>query len=161
MGSGKTTVGRMIAKRLGFDFKDTDELITGLEGRSIPDIFKESGEPYFRDLETGVLGEIVKRGNDRIVLSTGGGLPVAEKNRPLLKAAGTVVYLRASAQCLNERVGNDDNRPLLEARDRLARIQDMLRYRGPIYEECADIVIDTDSMSAEETVDAVLKHLTN
>lgn len=157
MGSGKTTVGRMLAERLGMGFEDTDELIIKSEGRSIPDIFRDDGEAYFRKLETDLMKRLVDRSEFKgTVLSTGGGLPVAESNRPLLKEIGTVVYLRAKPECLRERVGNDPNRPLLASKDRLTKIRDMLAFRGPIYEECADIIIDTDELNAEETVDKIV-----
>ena len=79
-----------------------------------------------------------------------------KNNRPLLKEVGTVVYLKAKPECLNARVGNDSNRPLLASEDRLLKIRDMLAFRGPIYEECADIIIDTDELDAGETVDKII-----
>lgn len=158
MGSGKSTVGRMLAGKLDREFMDTDDLITENEGRSIPEIFRDSGEPYFRGLEYGLLKRLADEEPVKgIVLATGGGIPVDERNRALLKKTGTVIYLRSSAESLCERVGNDTNRPLLNAPDRLKKIREMLKYRGPLYEECADIIIDTDEMSAEETVDYILK----
>ena len=157
MGSGKTTVGRMLAERLDMDFEDTDELIVKNEGRSIPDIFRDEGEAYFRRLETDLMKKLASDGElTDTVLSTGGGLPVDKNNRPLLKEVGTVVYLKAKPECLNTRVGNDSNRPLLASEDRLLKIRDMLAFRGPIYEECADIIIDTDELDAGETVDKII-----
>ena len=157
MGSGKTTVGKALAERLCMEFQDTDELIVKREGRSIPDIFGDDGEAYFRALETELLTELAGGEMDvKTVLSTGGGLPVDERNRHLLRKIGRVVYLRAEAQCLNLRIGNDTNRPLLASGDRLDKIRSMLKIRGPIYEECADIVIDTDELDIEETVDGII-----
>ena len=158
MGSGKTTVGQELAARLDMRFEDTDELIVRREGRSIPDIFRDDGEAYFRELETNLLRELSEdRGVKNTVLSTGGGLPVDKRNRPLLKAVGCVVYLRASAECLCKRIGNDTNRPLLNTEDRLKKIHDMLDLRGPVYEDCADHIVDTDALSLEETVERVIK----
>ena len=162
MGSGKTTVGRLVAGKLAMELKDTDELITMKEGRSISDIFSNDGEAYFRELENRLLNELAKEGKLKdTVLSTGGGLPVDVRNRPLLKRIGTVIYLKASAASLNERVGDDTGRPLLDADDRLSRIEDMLKIRGPIYEECADHIIETDSLSIEETVTEVVRIVTS
>lgn len=157
MGSGKTTAGIMIADRLNMEFKDTDEMITEFEGRSIPQIFSDDGETYFREVENRLITLLA--GKDALkntVLSTGGGLPVDKRNRPLLKDIGCVIYLRASAECLFKRIGDDTNRPILNTDDRLAKIKDMLKIRGPIYEACADRIIDTDALSIEETVKAVI-----
>ena len=158
MGSGKTTAGRLVAEKLGMELKDTDEMITIREGRSISDIFREDGEAYFRKLENVLLNELAGNGGLKgIVLSTGGGLPVDERNRPLLKSTGTVIYLKASARCLNERVGNDTGRPLLNTNDRLLKIESMLKERGPVYEACADHIINTETLSAEETADHIIR----
>ena len=159
MGSGKSTVGRIVADRLGMDFKDTDELIEKEEGRSIPDIFRDSGEPYFRELEYRLMTKIAGKGDmTGTVLSTGGGLPVDVRNRELLKRAGTVIYLKASCESLGKRIGDDMGRPLLESGDRLKKIRDMLGYREPIYAGCADHILVTDKLSVEETVQAVLEY---
>lgn len=159
MGSGKSTVGRIIADKLGMSFKDTDELIERSQGRSIPDIFKDNGEAYFRELENKLMTELSEEGsNTGTVLSTGGGLPVDERNRELLGKTGTVIYLKASPECLAERIGNDTGRPLLESGDRLLKIKDMLKFRGPIYEECADHILVTDKLNVEETVTALLEY---
>lgn len=159
MGSGKSTVGRIIADKLDMTFKDTDELIERSQGRSIPDIFKDNGEAYFRELENKLMTELAKEGRDTgTVLSTGGGLPVDERNRELLKKTGTVIYLKASAECLAGRIGDDTGRPLLESGDRFLKIKEMLRFRGPVYEECADHILVTDGMSVEETVTALLDY---
>ena len=153
MGSGKTTVGRLLADEYGMVFKDTDVLITEREGRSIPEIFAAEGEAYFRKLEHELVAELAEDDGDyRIILSTGGGLPVDERNRELLKKIGTVVYLRARAESLYERVKNDTGRPLLVTDDRLKRITGMLKERGPIYETAADVIIDTDELGAEDVV---------
>ncbi len=157
MGSGKTTVGRILAEKLEFDFADTDELIVSREGRQIPDIFEKDGEPYFRMLENGLIKDLIEEEMSDTVLSTGGGLPVTEANRPLLKELGTVIYLKAGAESLYARVKEDKGRPLLNTDDKLKRIREMLDFRGPIYEETADFVIDT----SDKDVDEVVKEIVN
>lgn len=146
MGSGKTTAGRLAADMLAYDFDDTDEIIIRREGRTIPEIFEKNGEAYFRGLETGTLKELCESGDENVLLSTGGGLPVRTENRILLKRFGTVIYLRASAETLYERVKEDRGRPLLETEDKFGKIREMLDFRGPIYEEAADHIIDTDDL---------------
>ena len=156
MGSGKSTVGRMAAGRLCLDFADTDELIVKRENRSIPDIFKTDGESFFRKLETELLEELSgDKGIENTLLSTGGGIILTEGNRALLKQIGTVIYLRAEADTLYERVRNDTGRPLLSTGDVRGRIREMLKIRTPMYEDAADFIIDTDSLSVEQTVLAV------
>lgn len=155
MGSGKSTVGRLAAKRLGLSFADTDELIEGREKRSIPDIFAKDGESFFRRLETGLLKELSRDGLENTLLSTGGGIILAEENRTELKSIGTVIYLRAEADTLYERVRNDTGRPLLNTADVRGRIAGMLKIRAPLYEAASDHIIDTDGLSVEQTVSAV------
>ena len=158
MGSGKSSVGRLIAARRGMRFADTDEMIVEREGRSIPRIFEESGEPCFRALEYELMLSLSSdEAFENTVLATGGGLPMSEANRPLLKRTGTVIYLRAGADTLYERVGSDTGRPLLNTDDRLKKIEQMLRVRGPVYEEVADHIIDTDGMSKEDVAEKVLE----
>ena len=172
MGAGKSSVGRILAKRLGYEYADTDEMIVSREGRSINDIFRDSGEEYFRDLETGLVRELSENvGERRLVLSTGGGLPVRECNRSYLKKIGTVVYLRADEETLAGRIRNASDRPLLnnnktagteESFDRSAqdtdytekkiRIRRLLESRGRIYEDTSDYIIDTVGLSLNEVV---------
>ena len=159
MGSGKTTVGKLLAGELSLELKDTDAMIVSEQGRKIPNIFKEEGEPYFRDLEHKLLLKLYESGLKDTVLSTGGGLPMAESNRPLLKKIGTVIYLKGSPECLYERVRDDKGRPLLDTDDRLARIRDMLKVRGPVYEDVADHIIETDDLSPDQVVKAIVNIL--
>ena len=156
MGSGKSTVGKVLAERFGMTFEDTDEIIVKSQGRSIPEIFREEGEPYFRELEHGLVQSLAKDEQLKdTVLSTGGGIIINEDNRKLLKRIGCVVYLRACAQSLYERVKGDEGRPLLNTEDVYGRIEEMLKQRSPMYEEAADHIIDTDGLSVDETVMAV------
>lgn len=156
MGSGKSSAGRLAAKLLEYDFDDTDDIIVRREGCSIPEIFKKNGEAYFRGLETGTLKELCESGDENVLLSTGGGLPVKAENRVLLKKFGTVIYLRARAETLYERVKDDTGRPLLETDDRLKKIREMLDFRGPLYEETADCIIDTDDLDLSGVVNEIV-----
>ena len=156
MGSGKTTVGRIASERLGAAFADTDEMIVKQHGRSIPDIFREEGETYFRKLEEELLARLADgEGLENTVLSTGGGIVLSALNRKNLKKIGKVIYLRAGAQCLYERVKNESGRPLLDTDDLMKRISEMLAVRAALYEEAADVIIDTDGLDIESTVKAV------
>ena len=156
MGSGKTTAGRLAADLLAYDFDDTDDIIVRREGRTIPEIFEKNGEAYFRGLETGTLKELCESKTENVLLSTGGGLPVKTENRLLLKRFGTVIYLRASAGTLYERVKEDTGRPLLQTDDKLGKIREMLEFRGPLYEEAADHIIDTDKLDLSDVVNEIV-----
>lgn len=157
MGSGKSTVGRLLSERLGLCFSDTDAMIVKREARSISEIFEKEGEYCFRQLETELLTELADdEGFRDTVLATGGGIVLRPENRRNLKRIGTVIYLRAKPDILYERVKNDTERPLLNTKDVQGRIRDMLRMRSPLYEEAADHILDTDELDAEATADAVM-----
>lgn len=160
MGSGKTTVGRQLSRRLQLPVEDTDKLIEQRQGKEISAIFAEEGEEFFRGLETGLLEEIRDRERASI-LSVGGGLPLRPQNRSLLKQCGTVIYLRTRPETVYKRVKADTSRPLLQCRDPLTRIREMLAQRQEIYESCADIMVDTDEMSVEEIADRVAKEISD
>lgn len=149
MGSGKTSVGIKLSYRLQMPVEDTDKLIERREGRSISEIFADDGEEYFRQLETELLEELAAKGGSRIY-SVGGGAPVREENRGLLKRIGRVVYLRVSPETVYERLKNDSARPLLQCGDPLSRIRQLMEERRGAYEACADIVIDGDGKDLEE-----------
>lgn len=150
MGAGKTSVGRMLARRLNKTFYDSDLEIERGTGVRIPLIFEIEGESGFRDRETKLLAELVKEEN--IVLATGGGAVISETNRRALAAHGTVVYLCATAKDLWQRTRHDKNRPLLQAENPLAKLQELFTQRDPLYREIADIVIDTGSQSLSNLV---------
>lgn len=156
MGSGKTTIGLKLSYRLCTPVEDTDKLIERREGKTINQIFAEKGEAYFRKLETALLEEIQDRHYVRI-LSVGGGTPVNPVNRQLLKNCGTVIYLRAKPETIYERVKGDTARPLLRCEDPFARICELMAERGKAYEECADVIIDTDDISPEEVLERVVE----
>jgi shikimate kinase len=141
MGAGKTTVGRVLARRLKLRFLDSDQEIERRCGVKIPVIFEIEGEAGFRARETAVLGELTQLHG--IVLATGGGVVVAEENRRLLAASGSVVYLHAQPEDLYERVRHDRNRPLLATAEPRRRLRELYAERDPLYRSLADLVVDT------------------
>jgi shikimate kinase len=145
MGAGKTSVGRVLAKRLNKVFYDSDHVIEERTGVKIPVIFEIEGEPGFRRRESAVLNELTAL--DDVVLATGGGAVLAPENRDRLRARGTVVYLRASVKDLLNRTRHDKNRPLLQTADPRARLSELYDMRDPIYREVAHVTIDTGSQS--------------
>jgi shikimate kinase len=157
MGAGKTSVGKMLSKRLSKAFYDSDQEIERVTGVKIPVIFEIEGERGFRARESKMLSELVCR--DNIVLATGGGAVLSEQNRRLLASHGTVIYLRATANDLWRRTRHDKNRPLLQTGDPLERLQELLAQRDPLYCEVADIVIDTGSQSLSNLASRIEQQL--
>ncbi|MBQ4218197.1 MAG: shikimate dehydrogenase, partial [Butyrivibrio sp.] len=125
MGSGKSTVSELISDKLELELIDTDEAIEEAEGRKISEIFEQDGEEAFRDMETELMEMVISEHMRETVISLGGGLPVREKNRELLKRAGKVVYLRTSPETVYDRLKGDDTRPLLKSENPLARIKEL------------------------------------
>ncbi|HYC44545.1 MAG TPA: shikimate kinase [Burkholderiales bacterium] len=145
MGAGKTSVGKLLARRLGKTFYDCDHEIERATGVRIPIIFEIEGEAGFRARENRMLAELVRRPN--IVLATGGGAVLAPENRDMLKANGTVVYLCAAPSDLWQRTRHDKNRPLLQTEKPLEKLTALYRERDPLYREVADVIVDTGSQS--------------
>jgi shikimate kinase len=147
MGAGKTTVGRLLARRLRLRFFDSDQEIERRCGVKIPVIFEIEGEAGFRGREHQAIAELTAL--EGIVLATGGGAVLAEDNRRRLAAGGTVVYLNARPEDLYDRVRHDRNRPLLATADPLARLHQLHSERDPLYRTVADLVIDTGAQSVQ------------
>lgn len=158
MGSGKTTVGVKLSYRLRMPVEDTDKMIEKRFGMSVSEIFAREGEAAFRAMETEVLREIAQQDFTRIY-SVGGGTPVREENRPLLKACGTVIYLRAKPETIYERLRGDTTRPLLQCEDPLTRIKTLMGERSAAYEECADLIVDVDAAGAEAVPEQIVHAL--
>jgi shikimate kinase len=145
MGAGKTSMGKVLARRLNKTFFDCDHEIERQTGVKVAVIFEIEGETGFRQRETKTLAELVLHKD--IVLSTGGGAVLAPENRRLLAENGVVVYLRATVVELWNRTRHDKNRPLLRTADPRARLEELHAERDPLYREVADIVVDTGSQS--------------
>ena len=157
MGSGKTSVGKLLAKRLDKAFCDSDQEIESATGVRIPVIFEIEGESGFRARETRMLAELTARSD--IVLATGGGAVLSEENRALLSGNGIVVYLRAAVSDLWQRTRHDKNRPLLKTAEPLARLEQLHAERDPLYASVADIIVDSGSQSVANLVQRVEQQL--
>jgi len=158
MGCGKSSVGKELARELAVPFLDTDEMIEKQTGRRISAIFRESGETYFRELETKALEQLLDSG-ERKVIAVGGGLPVRPANRAYLKKLGTTVYLLAQPETLVERLEGDDTRPLLQGGELRQKIEQLMKDREKIYLAVADIQAATDGKSICEIVQEVKKYV--
>jgi len=157
MGSGKTTVGRMLAKQLGKTFIDSDEEIQKRTGVTIPHIFDVEGEAGFRQRESAIVQELLLR-ND-IVLATGGGAVLDAQNRAMMKENGMVVYLKSGVYDLWQRTRHDRNRPLLQTADPRGKLQELFELRNPLYTDAADIVIHTGKQNVQILLNALQRKL--
>ena len=165
MTSGKSTIGPILANTIGWNFFDLDELIEKSAGKKIVEIFEESGEKYFRDLESKILNNISSE--KKAVISLGGGTIFNQDNYFLIRETGKLIYLKTSPQAIYLRIKNKINRPLFRElvlnetpqEEMLELIDEMLNKRSPLYEK-SDIVMDTDSQSVGITVDKLVRKLT-
>lgn len=156
MGTGKSCVGRLLAGRLGYAFRDVDALIVAQEGTSINEIFSEKGERYFRELESTVLKRVLEESSQ--VISTGGGAVISDENRKAMKSSGVVVNLVATAGAILQRLRDDGERPLLRDEKSIQRIESMLAEREAYYRD-ADIRIDTNGKNVEDVAQEILTFL--
>lgn len=156
-GSGKSTVGRQLARRLGLAFEDSDHVIEQRLGCSIRDYFEREGEEAFRDIEETVIRELTQ-GPPR-VLATGGGAVLRQTNRQCLRDAGQVIYLRSTPEELFRRLRHDTHRPLLQVADPLARLRGLYDERDPLYREAAHFIIETGRPSVPTLVNMILMQL--
>ncbi len=157
MGAGKTTIGRILARKLGLRFMDSDHEIEARTGASIPWIFEIEGEPSFRRREADVIRELT--GQQDLVLATGGGAVLDPESRACLKARGTVIYLRTTVHSILQRTANDKNRPLLQTADPRKKLEELMAARDPLYMEIADVVIDTGRPNVQSMVQSILTQL--
>jgi shikimate kinase len=156
-GSGKTTVGRNLARRLSLSFRDTDHLVEERIGCSIREFFEREGEERFRDIEEQVIA--AQEASEPCVLATGGGAVLREANRQALRRSGHVVYLRAMPDELWRRLRHDRQRPLLQVADPQDRLRDLYSSRDPLYRATADIVVETGRPSVASLVNMVIAQL--
>ena len=157
MGAGKTTIGRLLARKLNRRFIDSDHEIEARTGATIPWIFEIEGEACFRKREADVIRDLSAQ--DGLVLATGGGAVLNPESRALLAERGTVIYLRASIGSILQRTSHDKNRPLLQTADPRAKLEELLEQRDPLYREIADLVIDTGRPNVQSMVQTILDQL--
>jgi shikimate kinase len=153
MGSGKSSVGRLIARTLRGRFVDTDRLVVDRAGRQIAEIFATRGEPYFREEETRVLKSLL--GSSRLVVATGGGIVTVPENVPVLKKLGFVVWLSASEEVIWERVSRNTRRPLLHTENPRETVRTLIEKRNPLYEEVADLQVDTTTLTHAQVAERI------
>ncbi len=155
MGSGKSSIAACINKLTGMKTFEMDALIEEREHMTISEIFEKHGEQYFRDKETALLSELT--GMENVVVSCGGGTPLREENRDILKKAGVVVWLKADANTIYERIKNAKDRPLLNGNMTVSHIKEMMESRKDKYEACAGFCIDTDGLTPDEIARLIIE----
>lgn len=155
MGSGKTSVGIRLSYGMKRTLLDTDKWIEQRQKMSVSEIFAQKGEAAFRQMETDCIKELLVTVKGQII-SVGGGLPMKQENRELLRQLGTVYYLQVTPEAVYERLKRDTTRPLLQVADPKARIRELLAERAPIYESCADCVIDVTGKEFDEIMGEIM-----
>ncbi|WP_432698665.1 shikimate kinase AroK [Marinobacterium sp. YM272] len=157
MGSGKSTIGRLLSGELGQEFIDSDREIEERAGANIPWIFDVEGEAGFRSREEAVIDQLTQREN--IVLATGGGAVLRQENRAHLQARGFVVYLKTSVEQQMERTARDKNRPLLQNDDPQGVLAKLMAERDPLYRDCCDLLVKTDRRHPRSVVAEIVRNL--
>ncbi|MBN2647369.1 MAG: shikimate kinase AroK [Thiotrichales bacterium] len=157
MGAGKSTVGKLLAEKLHYDFIDSDHEIEARTGATIPMIFDIEGEKGFRDREEAMIDELTQR--KEVILATGGGVVEREPSRQHLRTRGFVVYLRSSVEALVQRTRQDRNRPLLQTENPEQVLHDLMQRREPWYLEMADLVIETQQVPVHRVVKQIYERL--
>ena len=157
MGSGKSTLGKILHKRISYHLVDTDHLIEEQAGKNISEIFKSEGEEHFRNLETQLLRDMLKSGCNHHIISTGGGMILREENRALLRQLGFVVWLSCSAEETYQRTARTNTRPLLQCDDPMAVITKMLNECSPLYDKAAHLKISTSDLEFNEIFCGILE----
>ncbi len=157
MGSGKSSVGRELHNNLGYALIDTDQVIEQQTGKTIPEIFKQQGEPVFRNYESELLEQLESKKTSQHIISTGGGMVCTSKNRILLRKLGFVVWLKCSSQEIFERTSQNKNRPLLQCDNPLDNIENLMLERSPFYHETAHLEVNTTGLSLDEVSCGILE----
>lgn len=155
MGSGKTTVGKLLAKSLNKDFFDTDHLIETKTGVDVATIFDLEGEEGFRSREANLLSQLKKK--HKLIIATGGGIILRNENRKILRELGTIIYLKAYPTDLKGRLKNDTARPLIQNVNLSIKLDKLFEERNPIYESLADIVIHTKNKKIVEIINEIME----
>jgi shikimate kinase len=156
MATGKSSVGKMLAKRMNYEFLDMDAAIEKEEGTSVAQIFASRGEPAFRAMETRMVERLAA--SQGLIIATGGGTIVNPKNLEKLKSCGVVITLTADIPTILQRAGSGEDRPLLQAEDRVERIKALLAQRATAYAQ-ADIILDTSSLTIDEVTQQIIGKL--
>lgn len=156
MGAGKTAVGSLVAERLGRPFVDTDDLVEVATGMGVAGIFATQGEERFRELEGQAVRDACAAPTPSVI-ACGGGAVVSAENRRVMRAAGRVVWLRASGAVLANRVGDGAGRPLLGSGSSAATLQRLARVREAAYEAAAHVIVDTEDLGVDEVAERVLE----
>jgi shikimate kinase len=154
MGTGKSSIGRLIATRLGREFVDTDQLVVKKAGMEIADMFRKHGEAYFREQEAVALQSLQKRSN--LVIGTGGGVVLRPENVGVLRHLGFIVWLTASEEVIYQRVSANTKRPLMQTDDPRKTIHELLEQREPLYSGAAHFSVDTSSLSHSRIADMII-----
>ncbi len=157
MGAGKSTVGKVLAEKLNYQFVDSDAEIEAKTGANIPMIFDIEGEAGFRAREASMIDELSQR--ESVVLATGGGVVETESNRQHLRSRGFVVYLKSPVEALIQRTKHDRNRPLLQTDNPAQVLRDLMERREPWYTEMADLVVVTEQVSVHKVVKKIIDGL--
>jgi len=156
-GSGKSTIGKILAEKTGWELVCLDELIEKRAGKSIPEIVEQEGWERFRQLEREILKEVIKK--DPAIFDLGGGVVEREENRKLIKENCFVVWLKASPEVLAERIKHSQNRPSLTGKDFLEEISEVLARREPLYQELAHLELNTEQKPPQELAEKILENL--
>lgn len=159
MGAGKSTIGRQLAQMLGMEFFDSDSVIEERAGADIDWIFDVEGEAGFRKREERIINELTQ--GQGVVLSTGGGSVLSKDNRNMLSARGIVIYLETTIDKQFERTQRDKKRPLLQTEDPRKTLEELAKIRNPLYEEIADITLQTDDQTAKVVATNIIDMIDN
>jgi shikimate kinase len=158
MGAGKTTIGKLLSNKLGYDFIDLDNIIEEKSGVKINTIFEIEGEEGFRERELQVLSDVIE--NNKVIISTGGGIVTDERSRAhLIRNNALIIYLKANLQTLFNRLKNDNSRPMLNVNNKEQVIEKILQKREPLYQDLADMIVDTSQMKSIDVVKFIIRKM--
>ncbi|MFL2963904.1 MAG: shikimate kinase [Methylophilaceae bacterium] len=158
MGAGKTTIGKLLSNKLGYDFVDLDKIIEEKSGVKINTIFEIEGEAGFREREFQVLRDSIKK--EKVIISTGGGIVTNDKSRAqLIKHNVFIIYLKANLETLFSRLKNDNSRPILNVDNKEQMIERILHEREPQYQDLADMTVDTTYIKTNDVVKLIIKKM--